>query len=126
MTRDLVQDLLGRWVIFAAIIFGAVLSYLLSSPAVAIASGVTFLAAESLELVVYTPLRSRVGWGTGRWGGVVALANATGILADTLLFLTLAGFPLTTGIVAGQLLGKAYLTIAVVLAGLSVRRWAAA
>lgn len=126
MTRDLVQDALGRWPIFAAIIVGAVLSYLLSSPAIAVASGATFLLAETLELVVYTPLRRRVGWGTGRWGGVVALANATGILADTLLFLTLAGFPLTAGIILGQLIGKAYITIAVVLAGLSVRRWALA
>jgi queuosine precursor transporter len=122
MTRDFVQDALGRAVILGAIVLGAGLSYGLSSHQIAVASGVTFLIEETLELLVYTPLRRRAGWGTGRWGGVVGTANATGIIADTFLFLYLAGFPVTAGVVGGQLLGKAYVTAAVVLAGVVIRR----
>ncbi len=121
MTRDLLQDALGRIAVLAAIGLGAGLSLLLASPQIAVASGVTFLIAESLEFAVYTPLRRRVGWGTGRWGGVVGLANITGALADTLIFLTLAGFPVTWQTVGGQMAGKAYVTVAVVAAALGIR-----
>jgi uncharacterized PurR-regulated membrane protein YhhQ (DUF165 family) len=122
MTRDFLQDAAGRAGVLAAILAGAALSFALSSHRIAIASGLTFLLAESLEFAVYTPLRRRYGWGTGRWSAAVALANGTGALADTLVFLALAGFPLTGPVIAGQLLGKAYVTAAVVAAGLVIRR----
>ena len=122
MTRDFLQDALGRIAVLAAIVTGAGLSWLLSSHQIAFASGVTFLVAESLEFAVYTPLRKRYGWGTSRWSGVVGLANLTGALADTFLFLALAGFPITTAVVGGQLLGKAYVTIAVITTGVVIRR----
>jgi len=122
MTRDLLQDALGRGAVLAAIVIAAALSYAVSAHQIAIASGVTFLVAESLEFAVYTPLRRRAGWGTRKWGGVVSVANVTGAVADTLLFLTLAGFPLTFSVIAGQLVGKAYVTAAVVLAALILRR----
>ena len=122
MTRDLLQDAAGRIAVLAAIVLGAGLSFLVSSPQIAAASGITFLIAESLEFAVYTPLRRRARWGTGKWAGVVALANVTGALADTLIFLHLAGFPVTWSTVGGQMLGKAYVTVAVVAAGLAVRR----
>jgi len=122
MTRDLLQDTLGRAAVLLAIAAGAGLSYGISSHRIALASGVTFLLAESLEFAVYTPLRRRVTWGTGRWSGVVAIANLTGIVADTLLFLWLAGFPVTVAVVAGQFTGKAYVTVAVACAGMAVRR----
>jgi hypothetical protein len=122
MTRDLLQDALGRIAVLAAIVTGALLSYAVASHQIAFASGVTFLVAESLEFAVYTPLRRRVGWGTGKWGGIVGVANVTGALADTLLFLWLAGFPLTFSVVGGQMLGKAYVTAVVVLGALVLRR----
>jgi uncharacterized PurR-regulated membrane protein YhhQ (DUF165 family) len=122
MTRDLLQDALGRAAVLLAILAGAGLSYLLASHRIALASGITFLVAESLEFTVYTPLRRRVGWGTGRWSGVVGAANLTGILADTLLFLWLAGFALTWPVIAGQLVGKAYVTVGVVGLGVMLRR----
>jgi queuosine precursor transporter len=122
MTRDLLQDALGRRAVLCAISAGAVLSYATSSHVIAVASGVTFLLAETIEFAVYTPLRKRYGWGTGRWSGVVGVANATGALADTFLFLWLAGFPLTASVVAGQMAGKAYVTIAVIGAGVVLRR----
>lgn len=122
MTRDLLQDAIGRVWILAAILAGGAGSWLTSSHQIATASLVTFLLAESLEWAVYTPLRQRVGWGTGKWSAVVAVANLTGIVADTLIFLRLAGFPLTWPVIEGQLAAKAYLTAAVVLAGVMIRR----
>jgi uncharacterized PurR-regulated membrane protein YhhQ (DUF165 family) len=106
--------------VLAAIVAGAALSFAVSSHQIALASGVTFLVAESLEFAVYTPLRKRAGWGTRKWGGVVSVANVTGALCDTLLFLALAGFPVTFATVGGQMLGKAYVTAAVVVAGMVI------
>ena len=122
MTRDLLQDALGRIAVLLAIFIGGGLSYLLASHKIAVASLITFLVAESLEFTVYTPLRRHVGWGTGQWSGVVSAANLTGILADTLLFLWLAGFALTWPVIAGQLVGKAYVTVGVVGLGVMLRR----
>ena len=122
MTRDFLQDAIGRWGVAAAITAGAALSYATSSHQIALASGATFLIGETLELVVYTPLRRRTGWGTGRWSLVIGAANTTGIAADTFLFLTLAGFPITTVTFGGQLLGKAYVTAGVVALGVVIRR----
>jgi queuosine precursor transporter len=122
MTRDFLQDALGRGAVLTAIITGAGLSYALSSHQIAVASGVTFLAAETLEFAVYTPLRRRYGWGTGRWSGVIAAANVTGMLFDTFLFLWLAGFAVTVPVVAGQFTGKAYVTAAVIGLGVTLRR----
>jgi len=122
MTRDFLQDAAGRIGVFAAIVAGAALSYATSSHQIAVASGVTFLIGETIELIVYTPLRRRVGWGTGRWSGVIATANSSGLLLDTFLFLYLAGFPVTTATYGGQLLGKAYVTAGIVLAGVVIRR----
>ena len=122
MTRDLLQDALGRIAVLGAIAVGAGLSFAVSSHQIAVASGVTFLLAESLEFAVYTPLRRRSKWGTGKWSGTVLVANFTGALADTLIFLRLAGFPVTWPVVSGQMLGKAYVTAAVVAAGVVIRR----
>jgi uncharacterized PurR-regulated membrane protein YhhQ (DUF165 family) len=121
MTRDLLQDAVGRWWIFAAIGAGAAGSWLTSSHQIALASGITFAVAETAEWAIYTPWRARAGWGTRKWGGAVSVANVTGALADTLLFLTLAGFPVTAATVTGQMVGKFYVTAAVVAAGLAIR-----
>lgn len=126
MTRDLLQDTLGRIVVLAAIIVGAAASWVVAGHQLAVASGVTFLIAESLEFAVYTPMRRRVKIGTGKWSGVVVVANYTGALFDTLLFLWLAGFPLTARGIGGQLLGKAWVTAAVVFLAVVVRTIAAA
>lgn len=122
LTRDLLQDALGRWVVLAAIVAGAGLSWALSNERLAVASGVTFLLAEGLEFLVYTPLRRRVGFATPRWSGVVSVANVTGAVADTLIFLQLAGFGLSGSIVAGQMVGKLWITLGVVALAPMVRR----
>lgn len=106
--RDALHEVSGvRWVLFA-IGAGAAVSALVS-PELAMASGAAFLVAELLDLAVYTPLRKR-----GFTVAVIA-SNVVGAVVDTLLFLKLAGFPLTVGTVGGQILAKAVWVTAVFL-----------
>lgn len=102
--RDLIHEAGGRRLAVAAIASGAVLSWFVASPALAVASGVTFLVAELFDLAVYVPLRKR-----GLLIAVLA-SNVVGFTLDTFLFLYLAGFPITAPVVAGQLLAKATMT----------------
>lgn len=86
--RDLLHEVGGRRVALAAIVAGAGLSVWLSSPALALASGVAFAVSELADFAVYAPLRRRsVGW-------AMLLSNTVGAIIDSLLFLWLAGFPL--------------------------------
>ena len=112
--RDTVQDGLGKAATIGLIATGAALSYLVSDPFIALASGVAFLASELADLAVYTPLRSR-----GYIRAAVA-SNIVGAFVDTVLFLWVAGFPIGDAI-AGQMVGKAAVTLVVVLAVASVR-----
>lgn len=105
--RDLTQDSLGRWWTLMAILAGAGLSWLIS-PAFAVASGAAFLASELADFAAYTPLRKR------RWLWAVALSNTVGLVVDSMLFLWLAFGSLE--FLPGQLLGKAYMTLAAVAA----------
>ncbi|NNJ04174.1 VUT family protein [Streptomyces sp. PKU-MA01144] len=117
LLRDVVQDTLGRAAVFAGIAAGAALTWA-TSPALAVASATAFLAAELADMAVYTPLRNR------GWARAVLASNAVGAVVDTLLFLLLAGFPLTAAAVGGQLVGKlAWATLLPVAAVLTVRRW---
>jgi uncharacterized PurR-regulated membrane protein YhhQ (DUF165 family) len=119
--RDTVQDTNGRWASVALIVAGAVLSYLVSDPFIALASGVAFLASELADLVVYTPLRHR-----GYVRAAVA-SNAVGAVVDTFLFLWIAGFPIAAAW-QGQVVGKMLVTGAVIalVAAVRVRRTVAA
>lgn len=81
--RDVLQRRTDIWTVVAAIVVGAALSAALS-PELAVASGVTFLAAELADLAVYTPLRQR------NLTGAVLASNAVGAVVDSALFLTLA------------------------------------
>ncbi len=117
LLRDTVQDLLGRGWVLAGITAGAALTYA-TSPALAIASATTFLAAELADMAVYTPLRNR------GWARAVLASNTLGAIVDTLLFLLLAGFPITTATLGGQLVGKlAWATLLPVAAVVAARRW---
>jgi len=102
--RDLIHESGGRWLAVGAIAAGAALSWFVASPALAVASGVTFLVAELADLGVYVPLRKR-GLLTA-----VLVSNVVGFTLDTFLFLYLAGFPITGPVVAGQLVAKATMT----------------
>lgn len=120
--RDAVQDTAGKVAVFAVILAGAVLSAVVSAPQIAAASALAFLLSETADLGVYSPLRRR-----GYVRAAVA-SNVVGSLVDTILFLTVAGFPLWTSF-AGQMVGKLAVTLAVVavVAAMRARRhWAVA
>lgn len=105
--RDLVQDTAGRWATVVVILVGACLSYLVADPFIALASGLAFVVSEVVDLAIYTPLRRR---------GYVRAAissNLAGAAVDSVLFLTVAGFPLWSSL-PGQMIGKAWITAAVV------------
>lgn len=104
--RDLAREAAGRAAVVAAIAVGAALSWWLADPALAVASAAAFAFAETADFAVYEPLRKR--------GLLVAMtaSNAVGLLADSLIFLWLAFGSLT--FLPGQLVGKAWMTLAAV------------
>jgi queuosine precursor transporter len=109
------------WRVGAIIVAGAALSYAVSDPFIALASGVAFLASEAADLAVYTPLRRR-----GYVRAAIA-SNVVGAVVDTFLFLWIAGFPIA-GAWQGQIVGKVTVTALVValVAAVRVRRAVAA
>ena len=100
--RDLAHEAVGRRWIAVAIVVGALLSALVS-PTFALASGVAFLLSELADFAVYTPLRER------GWLRAVALSNVVGLIVDSALFLWLAFGSLD--FLAGQVVGKAWMTV---------------
>ena len=85
------------------------------SPRFALASGVAFGVSELVDLAVYTPLRER---GLLR---AVAASNAVGLVADSALFLWLAFGSLD--LLAGQVLGKVWMTVVAVALLALLRPW---
>lgn len=99
LARDVVQDTAGRGSVLAAIAVGAAASWWLATPELALASGAAFLLAESADMAIYTPLRRK------GWARAVLTSNVVGAFLDTVIFLTLAGFPVWAN-VPGQMIGK--------------------
>lgn len=101
--RDELHDA-GGWVaVGAAIAVGALLSWWLAAPAVALASVVAFAVSEALDALAYTPLRAK-----GRRRALI-VSNVFGSSADTALFLTLAApviGPFSWSVFGGQMLVK--------------------
>jgi uncharacterized PurR-regulated membrane protein YhhQ (DUF165 family) len=112
--RDVAREAAGRAAVVAAIAVGAALSWWLADPALAAASAAAFAVSEVMDFAVYEPLRQR--------GLLLAMlaSNAVGLAADSLLFLWLAfgGFDY----LPGQLLGKAWMTLAAVAVIAVLRR----
>lgn len=104
--RDLVQDKIGPGLTYALMLLGAVLSAAIS-PTLALAAGFAFLLSETLDMLVYTPIRKHT------LVGAILASNAVGILADSYLFLTLAFGNLDY--FTGQVIGKAIATVFAVL-----------
>jgi uncharacterized PurR-regulated membrane protein YhhQ (DUF165 family) len=105
VARDIVQRLAGLWAGAAAIVLGAAVSWWVATPALALASGGTFLLSETCDFVVYTPLQAR------SFPFAVLGSGLISDLVDSTVFLTLAGLPLST-LLPGQLVGKAWLVFA--------------
>lgn len=115
LARDYLQDAKGRAWTVGAIVGGALLSALLTGPALGLASGAAFLLSEGADMAVYTPLRER-----GHWLAGVVASNTVGLVVDSALFLTLAFGSLAY--LPGQIIGKAWVTAAF-LAGYAGLRW---
>lgn len=109
--RDVLNQYGVGWVV-AAIVAGTVLSFGFGNGRIAAASALAFGISEMLDMAVYVPLR-RSGWRRA-----VIASNIVGSLADTTVFLAVAGFAVTWRTVGGQLLVKAgWMTVAAVAAG---------
>jgi uncharacterized PurR-regulated membrane protein YhhQ (DUF165 family) len=115
VARDAVQDAAGRRVVLVALAGGAVLSWFASTPALALASAAAFLISELADMWVYTPLRRR------GYVRAAVVSNLVGAVVDTVAFLWLAGFGLAVATVGGQLVGKTWVTLAVVVGVVGVR-----
>lgn len=104
IARDVVQRTAGRAWSLAVIIPGAAISALLS-PRLALASATAFFFSELVDYAVFTPLQRR-----GLVLGVLVSGVAASV-ADSTIFLTLAGIPLGVAL-PGQLLGKVWIQLA--------------
>lgn len=102
VTRDYLQEAAGLAWVVAGILAGAALSWWLAAPAIAVASGVAFLASETADALVYTPLRRST-----RAGAILA-SSLIGAAIDTLIFVGLAfgAAAITPQVFAGQMLVK--------------------
>jgi uncharacterized PurR-regulated membrane protein YhhQ (DUF165 family) len=113
--RDVVQRTGGRWLGVAAIILGAAISYRISSPVIAIASGGTYLISESLDMLVYSPLQRR--W----FVPAVIASGCVALVTDTFVFLHWAGL-WSVASFEGLCLGKAWVILAAVPVTWAIRR----
>lgn len=111
--RDIVQEVMGTRVVIGAIIAGAGLSVAVS-PQLALASGTAFLVSEFADLAVYTPLRNK-----GLIRALVA-SNVVGLVVDSVLFLSLAFGSME--FLAGQIVGKGWMTVLAVALLIPARR----
>ncbi len=103
--RDWLHELGGAKLAVAAVMVGALLSMLVSPPALAVASAVAFLIAELCDTAVYAPLRKR-------WPAWAVLASgAVGAAVDSMIFVWLAFGSLEFS--AGTTLAKIYASLAV-------------
>lgn len=117
LARDFVQQYAGMKWVFAGIASGIALSWVLASPALAIASAAAFGIAELSDLIAYLCVR-RLGFITA-----AAISNLVSAPIDTMIFLAVAGFPLTWVTFDGQLVGKLlWATLAPLIAFWMVRR----
>jgi uncharacterized PurR-regulated membrane protein YhhQ (DUF165 family) len=120
VVRDLVQDSLGRLGVATLIVVGAALSWLVATPAIALASGVAFLVAEALDMALYTPLRARGQFGGPWWSRAVLIGAAAGAVVDTILFLTIAfGWNAVGSGLPGQLLAKGEVVLILIVLGVT-------
>ncbi|MBV9655555.1 MAG: VUT family protein [Acetobacteraceae bacterium] len=112
--RDIVQRCLGTALGLAAILAGALLSALMSPPALVFASASAFLLSEIADFAVYTPLQRR----SLLWA--VLLSSLGGLLIDSVVFLYLAFGGLEY--LPGQILGKLWALLVAVPLVRVVRR----
>ncbi len=110
VARDYAQRAVGHWVL-AAMAIGIVLSYVLASPFVAVASACAFAISELADWIVYTatkrPFRDRI---------LISSAISTPI--DSIVFLSMIGH--------FSIFGAFIMTLSKIIAALVVWRFTAA
>jgi uncharacterized PurR-regulated membrane protein YhhQ (DUF165 family) len=107
LARDWIHELWNRAGVYSAILAGALAAAGTADPRLVAASGVAFAVAELVDLAVYQPMRRR------GWIRAALASNAAGAVADTVIFLAIAGFPIAAAL-PGQLFAKMTATIAVI------------
>lgn len=105
--RDLVQRAYGALPSIACILVGAILSFWVAAPALALASAGAFLFSELVDFAVYTPLAKRY------FTIAVLLSCTVGAFVDSALFLSLAFGSLA--FIGGQFVGKLYAALTYLL-----------
>ncbi len=116
--RDSVHEAGGPKAALIAIGLGALVAWLFAPPALVLASVLAFVLAELADFAIYAPLREKRLW------LAVLLSGVVGAAVDSAVFLWVAFGSLD--FIAGQIVGKLWMTLlaAVVLAQ-SQRRAAA-
>ena len=104
--RDVIQEGYGKFASIALIVLGSVVSYAISGN-LAFASAAAFLASETLDFCVYTPLRKK------NWYVASFSSNVVGAVVDSAVFLVLAFGSLDY--IVGQVVGKIYSALVVVV-----------
>ncbi len=104
MLRDAIQRRYGVAWSLVAIGAGCALSVAVAPPALVLASAAAFLLSEMADLAVYTPLQKR------RLLAAVVLSGIAGAAIDSAAFLWLAFGSLD--FIAGQIVGKLWMTLA--------------
>lgn len=104
--RDGVQVTAGTWMTWATIAGGIVLSYVLATPAIAVASALAFAVSEVVDMGVFTRLKPR------SLALAVVVSSVVSAPVDTVLFLWVAGFGVTWQAVLGQFLVKTVMALA--------------
>ncbi len=115
VSRDLLQRSAGTLPGVVAILLGAFISYFISSPKLAFASGFTFLVSETVDFAIFTPLAKR------NFAAAVLVSGLFGEFVDSILFLTLAQIPLAIAL-KGQLVGKMWVILLGSLISFILRR----
>mgnify|MGYP000014469556 CR=1 FL=1 len=103
LLRDAVHEMLGKSWALAAIAAGAVISYLLADPFIAIASFIAFAVSELSDFAVYSRIRER-----SRELAVLA-SGVVGSVIDSVIFLYIAFGSLAH--IEGQIVGKIGVTV---------------
>ena len=110
--RDQVQEHLGTKWSLGGILVGAILSYLLADPFIAIASILAFGVSELVDFAAYTYVR--------KYGRAFAVATSglVGAILDSMVFLTIAFGSLAY--IEGQIVGKLVISLA---AAVAIKYW---
>jgi uncharacterized PurR-regulated membrane protein YhhQ (DUF165 family) len=126
LVTDLTNRRLGpgvaRRVVYAGFGAAVVLSALLATPRIAVASATAFLVAQLLDIIVFDRLRDRVWWAPP------LVSSLLGSAVDTLLFFTLAfagtGVPWLT-LALGDFVIKVLMAIVLLIPFRGLLKWTA-